>query len=400
MTKRQLSQLRRATLACQGLYKTNPFGKGKRAVLAALEQLGYVQIDTLSVVKRAHHHTFWTRIPDYKDEYLDRLIEERKVFEYWFHAASYLPMRDYRFAIPLMQQFKREQSHHYNVDPKVLTRVYDQIRLDGPQKARDFQAASKKLGSWWNWKPAKVALEKLFMQGELMIAGREGMQKIYDISERVLPDSIDTSEPDALQYAQYLVETHLRAYGVTNVKQIAHLKKGQKLRKSIEEVLRNMVEQKEVQEVIIEGLPPMYVFCELLEKTIKKAPDSIKLLSPFDNAIIHRDRTAKLFGFDYRMECYTPQPKRRYGYFCLPILFGEEFIGRVDCKTYRSKGEFELIHLHIENTQLDVSVWLGSFVETVRQFAYFDGCTSMRLLEVSPGSLANTFKHAFRELSM
>lgn len=397
MTKRKLLQLRRAILASQGLHKATPFGKGKRGVLATLEHLGYVQIDTLSVVKRAHHHTLWARIPDYKDEYLDQLVEERKVFEYWFHAASYMPMRDYRFALPLMQQFKREHSRHYNVDPSVLTQVYDRIRLDGPQKARDFQAASKKSGSWWDWKPAKVALEKLFMQGELMIAGREGMQKVYDIKERVLPDAIDTTEPDPLEHAQYLVNTHLQAYGVTNVRQILHLKKGQALRKNVEDILHDMVEKKVIQEIHLEGLPTLYALSELLEKTIKKRPSSVKLLSPFDNAIIHRDRTVKLFGFDYRLECYTPQPKRQYGYFCLPILFGEEFIGRVDCKAHRSKGEFELIHLHVENTKLDAGSWLESFVETIHRFARFNECSSVSITNVSPGSLKRTIEEAFNQ---
>ena len=392
MTKRELTQLRRAILASQGLHKPNPFGKGKRAVLAAVEKLGYIQIDTISVVQRAHHHTLWTRIPDYQQKYLDRLVKERKLFEYWFHAASYLPMRDYRFAIPLMQRFRERQSPYYHVDQKILNHVYDRIKIDGPQKARDFQAPNKKSGGWWEWKPAKVALEKLFMQGELMIAGRDGMQKIYDIKERVLPDFINTSTPDPLEYAQYLVETHLRAYGVTNVKQITHLKKGQELRKNVEDILHDMVEKKVIQEIHLEGLPTLYALSELLEKTIKKRPSSVKLLSPFDNAIIHRDRTVKLFGFDYRLECYTPQPKRQYGYFCLPILFGDEFIGRVDCKAHRSKGEFELIHLHVENTKLDAGSWLESFVETIHRFARFNECSSIKLSAVSPGSMANAIK--------
>ncbi len=394
MTKRELTQLRRAILASQGLHKPNPFGKGKRAVLAAVEKLGYIQIDTISVVHRAHHHTLWTRVPDYQEKYLDRLVKERKLFEYWFHAASYLPMRDYRFAIPLMQRFRERKSPYYNVDQKILNHVYDRIKIDGPQKARDFQAPNKKSGGWWEWKPAKVALEKLFMQGELMIAGREGMQKIYDIKERVLPDTIDTSAPDPVDYAQYLVETHLRAYGVTNVKQITHLKKGKELSKNVEDILFEMTRNKEVQEIHLDGFPTLYASSDLLEKTKRKAPASIRLLSPFDNAVIHRDRAEKLFGFDYRIECYTPQPKRQYGYFCLPILFGDEFIGRVDCKAHRKKSELELIHLHIENTRYDINYWLDPFVETVNRFASFNECSSISVSKVSPGSFKSMIEQA------
>ena len=397
MTKRELTQLRRVILASQGLHKPNPFGKGKRAVLAAVEKLGYIQIDTISVVHRAHHHTLWTRVPDYQEKYLDRLVKERKLFEYWFHAASYLPMRDYRFAIPLMQRFRERKSPYYNVDPKILNHVFDRIKIDGPQKARDFQAPNKKSGGWWEWKPAKVALEKLFMQGELMIAGREGMQKIYDIKERVLPDSIDTSAPDPQEYAQYLVETHLRAYGVTNVKQITHLKKGRELRKNVEDILYEMTRNKEVQEIHLDGFPALYAYSDLLEKTKRKTQAGIRLLSPFDNAVIHRDRIEKLFGFDYRIECYTPQPKRQYGYFCLPILFGDEFIGRIDSKAHRKKGELELIHLHIENTKYDFSEWLDPFVESVNRFASFNNCTSVSITNVSPGFLKNTIMQAFQK---
>ena len=165
-----LPQLRFLTLESQGLTKPYPFGKGKDAVLKALEHLGYLQIDTLSIVERAHHHTLWTRIPDYTTEYLDELVDERKLFEYWFHAASYLPMKDFRFALPQMLEVKQSKTHYYNADPKVMKYVLDTIRGEGPKKARDFENETKKAGSWWSWKPTKVALERLFLQGDLMIS--------------------------------------------------------------------------------------------------------------------------------------------------------------------------------------------------------------------------------------
>src|SRR5688572_18156438 len=199
-----VKQLRRITLENQGLLHAAPFGKGKNAVLSALEHLGYLQIDTLSIVERAHHHTLWTRIPDYKTEHLNELVKERKVFEYWFHAASYLPMKDFRFALPQMLEVKQSETHYYNAEPKLMQYVMDTIRAEGPKKARDFENESKKAGSWWNWKPAKVALERLFLQGDLMISERNGMQKNYDITERVLPENIDLTEPSPIEFAEYL----------------------------------------------------------------------------------------------------------------------------------------------------------------------------------------------------
>ena len=394
--KLALEHLKLATLESQGLTQNTPFGTGKDAVLHALEHLGYIQIDTLSMVERAHHHTLWTRIPDFQAGYLEDLVEERKVFEYWFHAASYLPMKDFRYVLPQMLTIKREESRYYNADPKVMEFVTDTIRNEGPKRARDFENESHKLGTWWNWKPAKLALERLFMQGDLMISGRSGMQKTYDLSERVLPASINTTEPTPLELAEYLVTTNLRAYGFTTLKQITHLRKGNDLKKNVNDVLQALLEENSISKVKVDGGSTVFVQNDLLEKTFTLTESSVRLLSPFDNSIIHRDRIKQIFDFDFRLECYTPKEKRQYGYFCLPILFGDQFIGRVDCKAHRKEKKFELIHLHIENSTIAPEVWLTPFVETVKRFAVFNGCESLVLTKVSPSKLSTAVK---KELS-
>jgi len=376
-----------ATLDCQGLIHSTPFGTGKTAVLNAVEHLGYIQIDTLSIVERAHHHTLWTRIPDFQTDYLEELVEDRKVFEYWFHAASYLPMQDFRYVLPQMLTIKRGESRYYNADPKVMEYVMDTIRNEGPKRARDFENESHKAGSWWNWKPAKLALERLFMQGDLMISGRSGMQKTYDLAERVLPSFIDTTEPTPLEFAEYLVKTNLRAYGFTTVKQITHLRKGNDLKKNVNTVLKTMLDKGEISQVKIEGLSSAFIQNDVFEKTFDLKDSNIHLLSPFDNSIIHRDRIRQIFDFDFRLECYTPKEKRQYGYFCLPILYGDQFIGRVDCKAHRKEKKLELIHLHIENNTLDIELWLKPFAETIKRFAVFNGCESLTLTKVSPSKL-------------
>ena len=387
-----LSELRFLTLESQGLTKSYPFGKGKDAVLNALEHLGYLQIDTLSIVERAHHHTLWTRIPNYQTAYLDELVEERKVFEYWFHAASYLPMKDFRFVLPQMLGVKQSETHYYNADPKVMQYVLDTIRAEGPKKARDFENETKKEGSWWNWKPTKVALERLFLQGDLMICSRSGMQKTYDISERVLPKSINTTIPTQLEFAEYLTKTYLRAYGFTTVKQITHLKTDKLLTKNVTEFLQSMIQEGKIQKVSIENMPSVFVDNDLLEKPFNKTALNVRLLSPFDNSIIHRDRIKQFFNFDFRLECYTPKEKRQFGYFCLPILFGNTFIGRVDCKAHRKEKEFEMIHLHIENTNIDLELWIKPFLELLKSFATFNNCENLKLTEVSPSKLINTIR--------
>ncbi|WP_288442805.1 crosslink repair DNA glycosylase YcaQ family protein [uncultured Chryseobacterium sp.] len=388
--------LKRLTLDSQGLTQNTPFGTGKTAVLNAFEHLGYIQIDTLSIVERAHHHTLWTRIPDFKADNLEELVEDRKVFEYWFHAASYLPMQDFRYVLPQMLMIKRGESRYYNADPKVMKYVVDTIRNEGPKRARDFENESHKAGSWWNWKPAKLALERLFMQGDLMISGRSGMQKTYDLAERVLPSSTNTSEPTPLEFAEYLVKTNLRAYGFTTLKQITHLRKGNALKTNVNKVLQMMLEEDTISKVTSEGGSSVFVQNEILEKTFDQASSSVWLLSPFDNSIIHRDRIKQIFDFDFRLECYTPKEKRQYGYFCLPILFGDQFIGRVDCKAHRKEKKLELIHLHIENSTINLDLWLKPFIETLKRFAIFNGCESLALTQVSPSKLTTVIK---KELS-
>ncbi|SDI32018.1 hypothetical protein SAMN05421542_0825 [Chryseobacterium jejuense] len=389
-----LQTLQLITLERQGLTHISPFGTGKDAVLTALEHLGYIQIDTLSVVERAHHHTLWTRIPDFQTNYLEELVEERKVFEYWFHAASYLPMQDFRYVLPQMFHIKQSDSHYYNADKKVMDYVVDTIRAEGPKMARDFESKKDKTGSWWNWKPAKLALERLFMQGDLMISGRHGMQKTYDLAERVLPSSINITEPTPLELAEYLVKTTLRAYGFTSLKQITHLRKGDLLKKNVNLVLQSLLEKGDIQKVSVEGFSSVFIQSDLLERSDDIIESDVRLLSPFDNSIIHRDRVKQIFDFDFRLECYVPKEKRQYGYFCLPILFGNTFIGRVDCKAHRKDKKFELIHLHIENTDIAPELWLPSFAEAVKRFASFNGCESLLLTKVSPSKFKNTINKA------
>lgn len=148
---------RRITLASQGLTQTAPFGSGRAAVLAAVQHLGYIQIDTLAVIERAHHHTLWTRIPDYQPEMLDALLAERQLFEYWFHAAAYLPMRDFRYALPQMNAVKHDDAHVYRADPQVMRAVMDTIRAEGPKKpailtARPAKPAAGGTGNRPSWR--------------------------------------------------------------------------------------------------------------------------------------------------------------------------------------------------------------------------------------------------------
>jgi hypothetical protein len=370
------AKLRRIALERQGLLKANPFGRGKQAVLRAIEHLGYVQIDTISVVARAHHHVLWSRVDNYRDLHIDRLLRERKIFDYWYHAASWLPMRDYRFALPRMSQLNGERNWFADSDRNLLREVLRRITDEGPMRARDFVDEAHQANGWWEWKPAKQALEQLFMQGELMVSRREGFQKVYDLRERVLPDWVDTRRPSLEEYAAYLVDTTLRSHGFATLKSMTYLRRGKALREAVKQLLEARIDAGSLVGVDRGKHSRIYIDPERLESRAPRSYARVRLLSPFDNAVIQRQRGREIFDFDYQIECYLPESKRRYGYFCLPLLYRDRFVGRVDCKAHRDRRLLEIRDLHLERRVDD------AFAESLRReidsFAAFNGCDRIR----------------------
>ena len=370
------AQLRYLALFKQGLL-SQQFGAGLSGTLSAIENLAYVQIDTLSVVERAHHHVLWNRVADYDPAHLNQLVKKQHIFEYWYHAAAYLPMCDYRYALPRMMSIRNDENRYYtNVDKRLMGEILARVRAEGELRVRDIGKSNQKKGGWWNLGQERRALDKLFMQGDLMICERNGMEKIYDLAERCLPQNIDLSMPTLREYAIYLLETTLRAHGVFTLKQLLHLRTGKPLQDMMREVLSEYVNSGVVSAISNIGRTTIYMdnkALELGESTVKTNAQ-IKILSPFDNLVIHRERLSLLFNFDYRIECYTPAAKRVFGYFCLPILYGDTFIGRVDCKAHRAEQRFEVIKLHLENDELDQKQLLLLLRNELQRFADFNKC--------------------------
>ena len=383
---RDKGKLRRIALGQQGLLKQASFGRGKGAVVKAVEQLGYVQIDTISVVERAHHHVLRSRVPNYRPALLDRLQREGKVFEHWYHAAAYLPMRDYRFALRKMQAFRnREIGWERSSDQQLMARILDRVRIDGPLKSRDFEDTRPSREGWWDWKPAKRALEQLFIEGELMIIGRDGFQKTYDLPERALPPGVATEVPDLREFAAYLVRNTLRSHGFATQKSFTHLQPGAPLRKAVAEVLADGVDQGRLKRLQTGDGSLWWADAELLERRTPPAPATVRILSPFDNAVILRHRVNALFDFDYQIECYVKAEKRRFGYFCLPLLYRDRLVGRMDCKAHRASGELNIKQLHIER---DVDEgFFDAFASAAADFADFNGCPEVTLSQCHPASL-------------
>ncbi|MDA3452570.1 MULTISPECIES: winged helix-turn-helix domain-containing protein [Acinetobacter] len=371
------SSLKQLTLFNQGLGKTSRFAKGVDGTLQAIEHLGYVQIDTISVVERAHHHILWSRVPDYELRHLNSLVGERQIFEYWYHAASYLPMKDYRYALPAMMSVRKGESRYFNRgDQHLMNEILARVRAEGKIRLRDIDKNNKKsLGNWWNTGPGRRAFEQLYMQGDLMICERNGMEKVFDLTERCLPENIDLSMPTLYEYAQYLFNNTLRAHGAFTWKQLVHLKKND-LKETMRVVLKEHIDAGVVSAIKLENGQTLYVDVAAMEQKVS-TDFGLKILSPFDNSLIHRDRLASLFEFDYRIECYVPAAKRVYGYFCLPILYQDELVGRVDCKAHRSIKELEVISLHIEKTVKNKELFFFELEQELKHFAAFNQCSTI-----------------------
>ena len=370
-------QWRQLALSRQGLTSKQPFGSGVDGTLQTIEHLGYVQVDTLSVVERAHHHVLWNRVPDYHPDHLNQLVSDKQIFEYWYHAASYLPMRDYRFALPNMLSIRNGENRYYTkVDKGLMKEILTRIQGEGPLRLRDLKTDNKKHGKWWDMAPCRRALEVLFMQGEVMVCKRNGMEKTFDLTQRCLPDDINLNMPAPSEYAAYLFDTTLRAHGIFTWKQLLHLKTGKTMRDAMSQVLHERLEAGIITAINHPDLPNTYITTQILEQPPTQK-DSLKILSPFDNVLIHRDRLSSLFGFDYTIECYLPAAKRVFGYFCLPILFGDTFVGRIDCKVHRSEQRFEVISLHIEDKTLDRDQFIPVLMDALQKFADFNQCPQL-----------------------
>jgi uncharacterized protein YcaQ len=388
-TRIPAAKLRRIALDAQGLLKQSPFGRGRQATLRAIERLGYVQIDTISVVARAHDHVLHTRVPNYSTDHLSRLQREGKVFEYWYHAASYLPMRDYRFCRPRMDDMAAFRERWIRSrDKPLMAEILKRVADEGPLKARDFETPADGSTGWWNWKPAKRALEQLFMQGDLMVVDRDGFQKTYDLAERVLPEGTDTRTPDDGEMAAYLLDTTLSAHGFVTPKAVTHLRRGPEIRTALRSVIEERVSEKHLAAIRLPCGDLAYADPERLEQRAAPAAARAVLLSPFDNLVIRRDRVQSVFDFDFQIECYFKESERRYGYFCLPLVYRDVIVGRADCKAHRRDSRFEIRHLHVEVDAADRRLdddFLPATADAIRRFAAFNDCTDIDIAKTSPG---------------
>lgn len=395
----ELQRVRRLALASQGLLSAQPYGKGLAGARKAIAQLGYVQIDTISVVERAHNHVLYSRVPDFKPAMTNQLLLAGDVFEYWSHAAAFLPINDFRFSLPYKHAIKSGQKHWYkNPDKKLMSELLSRIRSDGPLRSRDLESTATKQAGWWDWKPAKKALEQLYMEGDLMVCNREGFQKTYDLTENVLPAGTDTRMPTTEEFAKHLVDQQLRCHGLVSLKGITYLRRNPALRKAVKDIVYQQLTTGSLETVELGDGDSFLTISGILDASLPRFDERLMILSPFDNAVIQRDRLKSIFNFDYQIECYVTEAKRQFGYFSLPLLYRGEFIGRMDCKAHRKDRHFEIKSLHIEQQEIDLELLAAVLLKAVIHFRDFQQCDSVSLSNACPKQFGGVFNRALKAL--
>jgi uncharacterized protein YcaQ len=402
-------QARLLQLAAQGLLAP-PRRRARRAdLLAAVERMQVLQIDTIHVVARSPYLTLFSRVGPYPPEWLDELLAEGALFECWSHEACFAPIADYalhrahqlaRSGHWAMRSAARSRAAHDGPMEALLARV----RAEGPLRASDFERPAGMRSGWWGWKQEKRWLEAWFALGELMVARRERFERVYDVRERVLararPAALaaETPSPEAARLA--LVLRAVRALGVAPARHVADYFR---LGRRVEEAeLAPLVASGELVEASVEGFgAPGYVHRDLLPLARRAARGALRatyttLLSPFDPLVWDRARASSLFAFDYRLECYTPAPRRRYGYYALPILDRGRLVGRADAKAHRADGLFEVKALYLEPGVAPSEARVAAIAGALARCAHWHGTPRVVVRRSRPGALARALGRRLR----
>jgi uncharacterized protein YcaQ len=381
-------------LAAQGLCERPSGPAGKAEVLAAIRTMGLLQIDTISVVARSPYLVLWSRLGSYDPRWLDELLAEGALFEYWAHAACFLPIEEFGLYRWRMRELADGDSQE---KAETRLRVLAHIQERGAVRALEFPRDGGTSQGWWDWKPEKQALEHLFNTGVLMIARREGFQRVYDLTERVLPGWDDTSAPAREEACRLLLLKALRALGVTPLSWLAdyfpNMLRGPTARRSLQGLLAELTREGQAVPVAVDGWSqPAYVHRDNLDLAEQARAGTLRpsvttLLSPFDPVVSNRARALEIFGFHYRIETYTPAPKRRYGYYSLPILHHGVLVGRLDAKAHRKQKLFEVKTLHLEPDVAVSAELVSSLAEALRECALWHGTPEVVVRESDPPSL-------------
>lgn len=341
------AEARRVALAAQGFAKARPASSGTRQLKAAMERMSALQIDSVNVFARSHYMPLFSRLGGYDPASLDRLLFASKApyVEYWAHMASFIATADWGLFAFRMDEYRAKYAAapdgrletHRDTVAWVRAELADRGPLRPAEIERDAERGPR--GPWWDWDEVKGALEHLWLCGEVAIAGRRGFERRYALAEHVLPDAARVGVPRT-QAIRELVRRAARAYGVATASDLADYWRIAD-RKAVLAAVNDLVDEGELRPIAVEGWlsagRPANAWLHR-DAVIPRRVDAAALLTPFDPVVWFRERAERVFDFAYRIEIYTPAPRRRYGYYSLPVLIGDDLVGRVDLKADRASS--------------------------------------------------------------
>lgn len=382
-----LQSARNLHLAAQGLLKKPRRRAQPSDILSTIQRMSLLQIDTINIVARSPYLVLFSRLGDYPSYWLDDALSRGELMEYWAHEACFLPRGDFglvrhRMLAPEKMGWKyRQEWMHENADE--IEKLIKHIHENGPVRSADFEHPRKGTSGWWEWKPHKRHLEGLFTSGKVMVVERRNFQRVYDLTQRVMPhwddarDLLDQTAAEAI-----MLENSARSLGIFRTQWLTDY---YRLRQPpLKSTLERWQENQRVVQVDVETLGEMWLHADLLPLLPlaldgKLSASHSTVLSPFDPIVWDRKRAEQLFGFTYRLECYTPAPKRQYGYFVLPLLHKGQLVGRMDAKMHRKTGVLEVIALYLEEgVRASAALEKGLF-SALNQFATWQGAKRVTL---------------------
>jgi uncharacterized protein YcaQ len=398
------NQARTLMLAAQGLAKRPSRPATKDDVLRTIRLMGALQIDTIHVVARSPYLVLWSRLGSYEPRWLDELLTEGALFEYWSHEACFLPIEAYPLYRPRMIN-ARTMGWKYPLDfvesnQAEIRELLEVVRENGPVRAADFERQDGKAGGWWEWKTEKRALEALFTSGELMISSRRNFHRVYDLRERVLPSWSDDQTPSFDEANRQLALSAVRALGISKPRWVADYFRTN-IRDTVEAV-RALVEDGSLIAVEVEGWEePALIHPDnrrLVDRVIRGRvePTLTTLLSPFDPTVWDRARTRYMFEFDYKLECYKPESARLYGYFVLPILHRGKLVGRLDAKAYRKEKLFEVRSIFFEPGVTIEDELISGVALALKECARWHNTPSVAIRRSEPRGVAARLRRALK----
>ncbi|MHA6204064.1 winged helix-turn-helix domain-containing protein [Dyella soli] len=405
-----LAQAQRLHLAAQGLLHV-PQARARQAdVVDTITRMRLLQIDSIHVVARSPYLVLHSRLGNYQPQWLDDALSEGRLAECWAHEACFVPAAD----LPLHQAWRRQRSMHWahkhaermhSEHREGMDGLLARIREHGAARAADFEGERGGAGGWWSWKPAKRWLEAWFALGELMVTRRERFQRVYDLADRVLARLDPPLDRELLQLdhaglrRRFILDT-VRALGVTQARWIADY---HRLRPAVtDRELAPLVDGGELLLVqVADWSVPAYVHRDHAELLAQATQGKLRgthtaLLSPFDPVVWDRARARALFGFEYTIECYLPAPKRRYGYYVLPILHRGQLVGRLDAKAHRGEGVFEIKALFLEPEVEATPRLLADLAAAIRASAHWHGTPQVRLGRSRPAGVSAALRALLR----